>query len=50
MSPSKRSSQKYIIEGLTEKSSQIVDPWERLFKILNVVGMRCDWQMDKGRR
>ncbi|KAM5264881.1 integrator complex subunit 10 isoform 5-T5 [Ctenodactylus gundi] len=50
MSPSKRSSQKYVIEGLTEKSSQIVDPWERLFKILNVVGMRCDWQMDKGRR
>ncbi|XP_012972643.1 integrator complex subunit 10 isoform X8 [Mesocricetus auratus] len=50
MSPSKRNSQKYIIEGLTEKSSQIVDPWERLFKILNVVGMRCEWQMDKGRR
>ncbi|KAH0507244.1 Integrator complex subunit 10 [Microtus ochrogaster] len=50
MSPSKRNSQKYIIEGLTEKSSQIVDPWERLFKILNVVGMRCEWQTDKGRR
>ncbi|XP_016829897.1 integrator complex subunit 10 isoform X8 [Cricetulus griseus] len=50
MSPSKRNSQKYIIEGLTEKSSQIVDPWERLFKILNVVGMRCEWQVDKGRR
>ncbi|XP_051037882.1 integrator complex subunit 10 isoform X7 [Phodopus roborovskii] len=50
MSPSKRNSQKYIIEGLTEKSSQIVDPWERLFKILNVVGMRCEWQIDKGRR
>nr|XP_033771247.1 integrator complex subunit 10 isoform X2 [Geotrypetes seraphini] len=50
MSPSKRSSQKYIIEGLTEKSSQIVDPWDRLFKILSVVGMRCEWQMDKGTR
>ncbi|XP_074849962.1 integrator complex subunit 10 isoform X5 [Carettochelys insculpta] len=50
MSPSKRSSQKYIIEGLTEKSSQITDPWERLFKILSVVGMRCEWQMEKGRR
>ncbi|XP_036065250.1 integrator complex subunit 10 isoform X7 [Onychomys torridus] len=50
MSPSKRSSQKYIIEGLTERSSQIVDPWERLFKTLNVVGTRCEWQMDKGRR
>ncbi|XP_009330169.1 PREDICTED: integrator complex subunit 10-like, partial [Pygoscelis adeliae] len=50
MSPSKRSSQKYVIDGLTEKSSQITDPWERLFKILSVVGMRCEWQMDKGRR
>ncbi|XP_054999708.1 integrator complex subunit 10 isoform X4 [Sorex araneus] len=50
MSPSKRSSQKYVIEGLSEKSSQIVDPWEKLFKILNIVGMRCEWQMDKGRR
>ncbi|KAM9695784.1 LOW QUALITY PROTEIN: integrator complex subunit 10-like [Trichechus inunguis] len=50
MSPSKRSSQKYVIGGLTEKSSQIVDAWERLFKILNVVGMRCEWQMDKGRQ
>ncbi|XP_040827233.1 integrator complex subunit 10 isoform X2 [Ochotona curzoniae] len=50
VSPSKRSSQKYVIEGLTEKSSQITDPWERLFKILNVVGVRCEWQMDKGRR
>uniref|UniRef100_A0A8C5LTD4 Integrator complex subunit 10 n=1 Tax=Leptobrachium leishanense TaxID=445787 RepID=A0A8C5LTD4_9ANUR len=50
LSPTKRSSQKYIIEGLTEKSSQIVDPWERLFKILSVVGMRCEWQMDKGTR
>lgn len=50
LSPSKRSSQKYVIDGLTEKSSQITDPWERLFKILSVVGMRCEWQMDKGRR
>ncbi|XP_053559179.1 integrator complex subunit 10 isoform X2 [Bombina bombina] len=50
LSPSKRSSQKYIIEGLTEKSSQILDPWERLIKILSVVGMRCEWQMDKGTR
>ncbi|KAM4900485.1 integrator complex subunit 10 isoform 3-T3 [Sylvia borin] len=50
MSPTKRSSQKYVIDGLTEKSSQITDPWERLFKILSVVGMRCEWQMDKGRR
>ncbi|XP_075717657.1 integrator complex subunit 10 isoform X2 [Rhinoderma darwinii] len=50
LSPTKRSSQKYIIEGLTEKSSQILDPWDRLFKILSVVGKRCEWQMDKGTR
>ncbi|MBN3283486.1 INT10 protein, partial [Polyodon spathula] len=49
-SPTKRSSQKYIIEGLTEKSSQIVDPWERLLEILSVVGVRCEWQIDKGSR
>ncbi|XP_014342362.1 integrator complex subunit 10 isoform X1 [Latimeria chalumnae] len=49
-SPSKRSAQKYIIEGLSEKSSQIVDPWDRLFEILSVVGMRCEWQVDKGTR
>ncbi|XP_042328083.1 integrator complex subunit 10 isoform X1 [Sceloporus undulatus] len=50
VSPSKRSSQKYIIEGLTEKSSQITDPWERVFKILSIVGVRCEWQMDMARR
>ncbi|XP_066430225.1 integrator complex subunit 10 isoform X1 [Eleutherodactylus coqui] len=50
LSPTKRSSQKYIIEGLTEKSSQILDPWDRLFKILSVVGRRCEWQMDKSTR
>ncbi|XP_051783704.1 integrator complex subunit 10 isoform X3 [Erpetoichthys calabaricus] len=49
-SPNKRSSQKYIIEGLTEKSSQILDPWERLLEILIMVGARCEWQMDKGKR
>uniref|UniRef100_A0A4W3IW96 Integrator complex subunit 10 n=1 Tax=Callorhinchus milii TaxID=7868 RepID=A0A4W3IW96_CALMI len=49
-SPTKRSSQKYIIEGLTEKSSQIVEPWDRLFEILSIVAMRCEWQMDKGNR
>ncbi|XP_053219018.1 integrator complex subunit 10 isoform X4 [Podarcis raffonei] len=50
VSPSKRSSQKYVIEGLTEKSSQITDPWERVFKILSIVGVRCEWQMDMARR
>ncbi|XP_070584123.1 integrator complex subunit 10 isoform X1 [Erythrolamprus reginae] len=47
VSPNKRSAQKYIIE---EKSCQITDPWERIFKILSIVGVRCDWQMDVGRR
>nr|XP_015201443.1 PREDICTED: integrator complex subunit 10 isoform X1 [Lepisosteus oculatus] len=49
-SPSARGSQRYVIEGLTEKSSQIVEPWERLLEILSVVGVRCEWQMDKGSR
>ncbi|XP_078530492.1 integrator complex subunit 10 isoform X1 [Lissotriton helveticus] len=50
LSPTKRCSQKYVIEGLSEKSSQIVDPWDRLLKILTVVGMRCEWQIDKSSR
>ncbi|XP_013923586.1 PREDICTED: integrator complex subunit 10 isoform X1 [Thamnophis sirtalis] len=50
VSPNKRSAQKYIIEGLTEKSCQITDPWERIFKILSIVGVRCEWQMDVARR
>uniref|UniRef100_UPI00398F2F8B integrator complex subunit 10 isoform X2 n=1 Tax=Pristiophorus japonicus TaxID=55135 RepID=UPI00398F2F8B len=49
-SPTKRSTQKYIIEGLTEKSSLIVEPWDRLFEILSIVAMRCEWQMDKANR
>ncbi|XP_038648357.1 integrator complex subunit 10 isoform X2 [Scyliorhinus canicula] len=49
-SPTKRSTQKYIIEGLTEKSSLIMDPWDRLFEIMSIVAMRCDWQMDKANR
>ncbi|XP_072898888.1 integrator complex subunit 10 isoform X2 [Hemitrygon akajei] len=49
-SPTKRNTQKYIIEGLTEKSSMIVEPWDRLFEILSIVAMRCEWQMDKANR
>ncbi|XP_069781372.1 integrator complex subunit 10 isoform X3 [Narcine bancroftii] len=49
-SPTKRSTQKYIIEGLTEKSSMIMQPWDRLFEILSIVAMRCEWQMDKANR
>ncbi|XP_078067115.1 integrator complex subunit 10 isoform X2 [Mustelus asterias] len=49
-SPTKRSTQKYIIEGLTEKSSLIMEPWDRLFEIMSIVAMRCEWQMDKSNR
>lgn len=49
-SPTKRSTQKYIIEGLTEKLSVIIEPWDRLFEILSIVAMRCEWQMDKANR
>lgn len=45
-----RGSQRYVIDGLTEKSSLVSDPWERLLDILAVVGARCEWQGDKGSR
>ncbi|GAA6235829.1 integrator complex subunit 10 isoform X1 [Lates japonicus] len=45
-----RGSQRYVIDGLSEKSSVVVEPWERLLDILAVVGARCEWQGDKGQR
>ncbi|KAM9849422.1 integrator complex subunit 10 [Aulostomus maculatus] len=45
-----RSSQRYIIDGLSEKSSLVAEPWERLLDIVAVVGARCEWQGDKGQR
>lgn len=45
-----RASQRYVIDGLTEKSSVVAEPWERLLDILAVVGARCEWQGDKGQR
>uniref|UniRef100_A0A4W5QU14 Integrator complex subunit 10 n=1 Tax=Hucho hucho TaxID=62062 RepID=A0A4W5QU14_9TELE len=45
-----RGSQRYVIEGLSEKSSLVAEPWERLLDILAVVGARCEWQGDKGQR
>ncbi|XP_056145625.1 integrator complex subunit 10 [Lampris incognitus] len=45
-----RGSQRYIIDGLSEKSSVVAEPWERLLDILAVVGARCEWQGDKGQR
>ncbi|XP_064190530.1 integrator complex subunit 10 isoform X3 [Anguilla rostrata] len=45
-----RGSQRYVIDGLTEKSSLVTEPWERLLDILAIVGARCEWQGDKGSR
>ncbi|XP_035983388.1 integrator complex subunit 10 isoform X2 [Fundulus heteroclitus] len=45
-----RGSQRFVIDGLSEKSSVVADPWERLLDILTVVGARCEWQGDKGQR
>lgn len=45
-----RASQRYVIDGLTEKSSVVAEPWEKLLDILAVVGARCEWQGDKGQR
>lgn len=45
-----RGSQRCVIEGLSEKSSVVAEPWERLLELLAVVGARCDWQGDKGQR
>ncbi|KAM7389725.1 hypothetical protein PAMP_023685 [Pampus punctatissimus] len=45
-----RGSQRYVIDGLSEKSSVVAEPWERLLDILAVVGVRCEWQGDKGQR
>ncbi|KAL6117678.1 ints10 [Pungitius sinensis] len=45
-----RGSQRHVIDGLSEKSSVVAEPWERLLDILAVVGARCEWQGDKGQR
>lgn len=45
-----RGSQRYVIDGLSEKSSVVTEPWERLLDILAVAGARCEWQGDKGQR
>ncbi|KAG7275759.1 hypothetical protein CRUP_009862 [Coryphaenoides rupestris] len=45
-----RGTQRYVIDGLSEKSSVVAEPWERLLDILTIVGARCEWQGDKGQR
>uniref|UniRef100_A0AAR2LC41 Integrator complex subunit 10 n=1 Tax=Pygocentrus nattereri TaxID=42514 RepID=A0AAR2LC41_PYGNA len=42
--------QRFVIEGLSEKSSVVTEPWERLLEIVGVVGARCEWQGEKGSR
>ncbi|KAJ3587306.1 hypothetical protein NHX12_010904 [Muraenolepis orangiensis] len=45
-----RGPQRYVIDGLSEKSSVVAEPWDRLLDILALVGARCEWQGDKGQR
>ncbi|XP_028316216.1 integrator complex subunit 10 isoform X1 [Gouania willdenowi] len=45
-----RVSQRYVIDGLSEKTSAVTEPWERLLDIISVVGARCEWQGDKAQR
>ncbi|KAI2656692.1 Integrator complex subunit 10 [Labeo rohita] len=41
---------RYVIDGLSEKSSVVTEPWERLLEMVGVVGSLCDWQGEKGSR
>ncbi|XP_076844514.1 integrator complex subunit 10 isoform X1 [Brachyhypopomus gauderio] len=49
-SPGLGRGQRYVIDGLSEKSSVVAEPWERLLEIVGVVGTRCEWQGEKGSR
>ncbi|KAB5554202.1 hypothetical protein PHYPO_G00047460 [Pangasianodon hypophthalmus] len=49
-SPGKGRGQRGVIDGLTEKSSLVAEPWERLLEIVGSVGLRCEWQGEKGTR
>ncbi|XP_062840980.1 integrator complex subunit 10 isoform X1 [Trichomycterus rosablanca] len=49
-SPGKGRGQRGVIDGLSEKSSLVSEPWERLLEIVGVVGLRCEWQGEKGTR
>ena len=46
-SPGMGRGQRFVIEGLSEKSSVVTEPWERLLEIVGVVGARCEWQGEK---
>ncbi|XP_051717007.1 integrator complex subunit 10 isoform X3 [Ctenopharyngodon idella] len=49
-SPGRGRGQRYVIDGLSEKSSVVTEPWERLLEMVGVVGSLCDWQGEKGSR
>ncbi|ROL41153.1 Integrator complex subunit 10 [Anabarilius grahami] len=49
-SPGRGRGQRYVINGLSEKSSVVTEPWERLLEMVGVVGSLCDWQGEKGSR
>uniref|UniRef100_A0A8C2FJC3 Integrator complex subunit 10 n=1 Tax=Cyprinus carpio TaxID=7962 RepID=A0A8C2FJC3_CYPCA len=50
ISPGRGRSQRYVIDGLSEKSSVVTEPWERLLEMVGVVGSLCDWQGEKANR
>ncbi|XP_077079725.1 integrator complex subunit 10 isoform X3 [Siphateles boraxobius] len=49
-SPGRGRSQRVVIDGLSEKSSVVTEPWDRLLEMVCVVGSLCDWQGEKGIR
>ncbi|XP_051514424.1 integrator complex subunit 10 isoform X2 [Myxocyprinus asiaticus] len=49
-SPGRGRGQRHVIDGLSEKSSVVTEPWERLLEMVGVVGSLCDWQGEKGSR
>lgn len=49
-SPGRGRSQRVVIDGLSEKSSVVTEPWERMLEMVCVVGSLCDWQGEKGSR
>ncbi|XP_026137075.1 integrator complex subunit 10 isoform X1 [Carassius auratus] len=49
-SPGRGRSQRYVIDGLSEKSSVVTEPWDRLLEMVGVVGSLCDWQGEKASR
>lgn len=49
-SPGRGRSQRYVIDGLSEKSSVVTEPWDRLLEMVGVVGSLCDWQAEKASR